>query len=174
MISLIEASPFDAATAYVAVDAHKLDNFKPYIFKTTDFGKTWTAITTGLPDNSYVHAVREDPKRKGLLYAGTETGIWVSFDDGAHWQPLQLNLPPTPIHDMVIHDDDLAVATHGRSFWVLDDLSPLRQVSAGDRRGGRASLHAQHRRAHAQRPLRIRAAIPSVKIRRQAQSFTIT
>jgi photosystem II stability/assembly factor-like uncharacterized protein len=129
MISLIEPSPFDAATAYIAVDAHKLDNFKPYILKTSDFGKTWTRITDGLLDGSYVHAVREDPKRRGLLYAGTETGIWVSFNDGSNWQPLQLNLPPTPIHDMVIHDDDLVVATHGRSFWVLDDLSPLRQAS---------------------------------------------
>ena len=130
MISLIEASPFDAATAYIAVDGHKLDNSKPYIFKTSDFGKSWTKITTGLPDNIYVHAVREDPKRKGLLYAGTETGIWVSFNDGANWQPLQLNLPPTPIHDLIIHDDNLAVATHGRSFWILDDLSPLRQITA--------------------------------------------
>ena len=129
-ISLIEASPFDAGTAYIAVDAHKLDNLKPYLFKTSDFGKTWTKIVTGLPDNSYVHAVREDPKRKGLLYAGTEKGIWVSFDDGGHWQSLQLNLPTTPIHDLIIHDDDLAVATHGRSFWVLDDLSPLRQAAA--------------------------------------------
>jgi len=131
MVSLIEASPFDAGTAYVAVDAHKLDNFKPYIFKTSDFGKTWTKLTNGLPSDSYVHAVREDPKRKGLLYAGTETGIWVSFDDGAHWQSLQNNLPVTPIHDLIIHDDDLDVATHGRSFWVLDDLSPLRQLAAG-------------------------------------------
>ena len=130
MISLIEASPFDAGTAYAAIDAHKLDNFKPYIFKTSDFGKTWTKIITGLPDNSYVHAVREDPKRKGLLYAGTETGVWVSFNDGANWQALQLNLPVTPVHDLVIHDDDLAVATHGRSFWVLDDISPLRQAAA--------------------------------------------
>jgi hypothetical protein len=130
MISLIEPSPFDAATAYITVDAHKLDNFKPYIFKTSDFGKTWTRITAGLPDNIYVHAVREDPKRKGLLYAGTETGIYVSFNDGLNWQPLQLNLPVTPIHDMVIHDDALTVATHGRSFWVLDDLSPLRQAGA--------------------------------------------
>jgi hypothetical protein len=130
MISLIEPSPFDAAAAYIAVDAHKLDNFKPYIFKTSDFGKTWTKIITGLPENIYVHAVREDPKRKGLLYAGTETGIWVSFNDGANWQPLQLNLPVTPIHDLIIHDDALTVATHGRSFWVLDDLSPLRQSSA--------------------------------------------
>jgi photosystem II stability/assembly factor-like uncharacterized protein len=130
MVSLIDASPFDAATAYVAVDAHKLDNFKPLIFKTSDYGKTWTKIITGLPDNSYVHAVREDPKRKGLLYAGTETGIWVSFNDGSNWQPLQLNLPTTPIHDMIIHGDDLVVATHGRSFWVLDSIGPLRQASA--------------------------------------------
>jgi photosystem II stability/assembly factor-like uncharacterized protein len=130
MISLIEASPFDAGTAYAAVDAHKLDNFKPYIFKTTDFGKTWTQITAGLPEGSYVHAVRADPRRKGLLYAGTETGIWVSFDDGSHWQTLQLNLPTTPIHDMVVHSDDLVVATHGRAFWVLDSISPLRQASA--------------------------------------------
>ncbi len=131
MISLIEPSPFEAGTAYAAIDAHKLDNFKPYIFKTTDFGKSWTPITAGLPDGSYVHAVREDPKRKGLLYAGTETGIWVSFDDGLHWQMLQLNLPTTPVHDLIIHDDDLVVATHGRAFWVLDDLSPLRQVGPG-------------------------------------------
>ena len=130
MVSLIEASPFDAATAYAAVDAHKIDNFKPYIFKTTDFGKTWTPITTGLPDGSYAHAVREDPKRKGLLFAGTETGIWVSFDDGAHWQTLQLDLPTTPIHDLIVHDNDLVVATHGRSFWVLDGIGPLRQASA--------------------------------------------
>ncbi|HXT23633.1 MAG TPA: glycosyl hydrolase [Candidatus Eisenbacteria bacterium] len=129
MISLIEASPFEAGTAYAAVDAHKLDNFKPYIFTTRDFGKTWTKIIAGLPDNSYVHAVREDPTREGLLYVGTETGIWVSFNDGMNWQPLQLNLPSTPIHDMVVHDDDLVVATHGRSFWVLDDISPLRQAS---------------------------------------------
>jgi photosystem II stability/assembly factor-like uncharacterized protein len=132
MISLIEPSPFDAGTAYAAIDAHKLDNFKPYIFKTADFGKTWTMLTTGLPDGSYVHAVREDPKRKGMLYAGTETGIWVSFDDGAHWQSLQLNLPTTPIHDLIIHDDDLLVATHGRSFWSLDNIDPLRQMNAAN------------------------------------------
>jgi len=130
MVSLIEASCFDPATAYAVIDAHKLDNFKPYIYKTSDFGKTWTSITTGLPDNSYVHAVREDPKHRGLLYAGTETGIWVSFDDGLHWQSLQINLPTTPIHDLLIHGDDLAVATHGRSFWILDDLAPIRQMTA--------------------------------------------
>jgi photosystem II stability/assembly factor-like uncharacterized protein len=129
-ISLIEASPFDAGTAYAVVDAHKLDNFHPYIFKTADYGKTWTKVVAGLPDNSFVHAVREDPNKKGLLYAGTETGVWVSFNDGAHWQPLQLNLPTTPIHDLIVHNDDLVVATHGRSFWVLDSLGPLRQASS--------------------------------------------
>jgi photosystem II stability/assembly factor-like uncharacterized protein len=128
-ISLIDASAFDPAIAYVAVDAHKLDDFHPYIFKTNDFGKRWSKIIGGLPDNSYVHAVREDPARKGLLYAGTETGVWVSFNDGANWQPLQLNLPNTPIHDLIIHNDDLVVATHGRSFWVLDDIGPLRQLT---------------------------------------------
>src|SRR5256712_575852 len=128
-IDLIDPSPHDGNTAYVAVDAHKLDDFKPYIFKTTDLGKNWNSIVHGIPDGAYVHAVREDPKRKGLLYAGTELGVFVSFDDGAHWQPLQLNLPVSPIHDLVVKDDDLVVATHGRSFWVLDDITPLRQVN---------------------------------------------
>ena len=130
LVSLIEASSHDAGTAYAAVDARKLDNFKPYIFKTTDFGKTWTQITSGIPEGAYVHAVREDPVRKGLLFAGTELGIYVSFDDGAHWQSLQLNLPNTPVHDMAIHNGDLAVATHGRAFWILDDIAPLRQADS--------------------------------------------
>jgi photosystem II stability/assembly factor-like uncharacterized protein len=130
MVSLIEASWHDAGTAYAAVDARKLDNFKPYIFKTTDFGKSWTQITSGIPDGAYVHAVREDPVRKGLLFAGTELGIYVSFDDGAHWQSLQLNLPNTPVHDMAIHNGDLAIATHGRAFWMLDDIAPLRQADS--------------------------------------------
>ncbi len=129
MVSLIEASPHTAGGAYLAVDRHKLDDFKPYLWKTADFGKSWTRITTGIPDGSYVHAVREDPGRKGLLFAGTETGVFISFDDGAHWQPLQLNLPTSPIHDLWIKNDDLAVATHGRSFWILDDITPLRQVA---------------------------------------------
>jgi len=128
-VDLIEASPSDANTAYVAADRHKLDDFKPYIFKTTNLGKTWSAITGGIPDGAYVHAVREDPKKRGLLYAGTELGVFVSFDDGAHWQPLQLNLPVSPIHDLVVKEDDLVAATHGRSFWVLDDITPLRQVT---------------------------------------------
>jgi len=129
LISILEASPHAAGGAYVAVDRHKLDDFKPYIFKTTDYGKTWTKIVSGLPDNGYAHVVREDPKRRGLLFAGTENGIYVSFDDGARWQSLRMNLPMTPIHDLIIKDDDMAVATHGRSFWVLDNISPLRQVT---------------------------------------------
>ncbi len=130
MISLIEASPNNAGTAYLAVDCHKLDDLKPYIYRTDDFGKTWTKSVKGIADGAYVHAVREDPARKGLLYAGTETGVYVSFDNGGQWQPLQLNLPTSPIHDLIVKDDDLVVATHGRSFWILDDVSPLRQLSA--------------------------------------------
>jgi photosystem II stability/assembly factor-like uncharacterized protein len=128
-VSLIDPSHFDAGIAYVAVDRHRLDDFKPYIFKTNDTGRNWMAITNGIPEGAYVHAVREDPKRRGLLYAGTELGVYVSFDDGGHWQSLQLNLPTSPIHDLLVKDDDLVVATHGRSFWVLDDLTPLRQVN---------------------------------------------
>ncbi len=130
LVSLIEASPHEAGAAYAAVDTHKLDDLKPYLYKTTDYGKTWTKITNGIPDGAYTHAVREDPKQKGLLYAGTEKGVYVSFDGGAHWQSLRLNLPDTPIHDLVTKEDDLVVATHGRSFWILDDISPLRQLSA--------------------------------------------
>jgi len=130
LISLIDASPHAGGTAYVAVDGHKLDDYRPYVFKTTDYGKSWTKITNGLPDHVYVHAVHEDPKRKGLLFAGTETGIYVSFDDGGHWQSLRLNLPATPIHDLTIKDDDLVAATHGRSFWVLDDINPIRQLTS--------------------------------------------
>jgi photosystem II stability/assembly factor-like uncharacterized protein len=128
MISIIEASHHDANTAYVAVDRHKLDDFRPLIFRTRDNGKNWILTANGIPDGSYVRAVREDPKRKGLLYAGTETGVYFSVDDGGHWQPLKLNLPTVPVHDLEIHGDDLIAATHGRSFWVLDDITPLRQA----------------------------------------------
>jgi photosystem II stability/assembly factor-like uncharacterized protein len=130
VISLIAPSPHSAGTAYMAVDNHQQDDLKPYLYRTDDFGKTWTKITRGLPDNSYAHVVREDPVRKGLLYAGTETGVFVSFNDGDQWQPLQLNLPATSIRDLMVKDGDLVVATHGRSFWVLDDLNPLRQLDA--------------------------------------------
>jgi photosystem II stability/assembly factor-like uncharacterized protein len=126
-VSMIEASPQDAGTAYLAVERHKSDDFAPYLFKTTDFGKTWTKLVAGLPANAYVHAVRVDPRRPGLLFAGTEQGVYFSFDDGAHWQSLQLNLPTVPVNDLVTKNTDLVVATHGRSFWVLDDVTPLEQ-----------------------------------------------
>ena len=129
-ISMMEPSRFEANTAYVAVDRHKLDDIKPYVFMTSDAGKTWTRIDPGLPEGSFVHVVREDSVKRGLLYAATETGVFVSFDNGRHWQSLQLNLPRTPIHDLVVKDDDLIVATHGRSFWILDDVTPLREVEA--------------------------------------------
>ena len=129
-INLIEASPFDAGTAYIAVDYRESDDLRPYIYVTTDYGRNWTKITKGIPDGAYVHTVREDPKHKGLLFAGTETGLYVSFNDGSQWQPLQLNLPHAPVYDLAIHNNDLVVATHGRAFWILDNLSPLRQMSS--------------------------------------------
>jgi photosystem II stability/assembly factor-like uncharacterized protein len=128
-ISQIDASPYDAATAYVAVDRHQSDDLRPYIYKTSDYGQTWTKLTNGIPEGSFVRAVREDPKKRGLLYAGTENGVYVSFNDGADWRSLKLNLPTTPVHDLVVKDNDLVVATHGRAFWILDDISPLRQFS---------------------------------------------
>jgi photosystem II stability/assembly factor-like uncharacterized protein len=128
-VSMIEASPTKAGTAYIAVERHKQDDFAPYIFKTADYGKTWTALVNGLPAGNYVHAVRIDPTRDGLLFAGTESGVYVSFDHGSHWQSLQLNLPTSPVNDLVIKNADLVVATHGRSFWVLDNISPLRQYT---------------------------------------------
>jgi len=129
MISIIDSGAFDAGTAYAAIDRHQMDDVRPYIYRTHDFGKTWTKIVNGMPETAYVHVVREDPRRKGLLFAGTETGIYVSFDDGNWWQSLQLNLPVTSIRDLVIKDNDLVVATHGRSFWILDDISPLRELT---------------------------------------------
>ncbi len=128
-VSQIDASKFDAGTAYVAVDRHQFDDLKPYIFKTSDFGKTWTKLGSGIPDTTFVRVVREDPKKKGLLYAGTEQGVFVSFNDGANWQALKLNLPTVPVHDLMVKNNDLLVATHGRAFWVLDDVSPLRQYT---------------------------------------------
>jgi photosystem II stability/assembly factor-like uncharacterized protein len=135
-VSLIAPSPHDAGTAYVAFDRHRWDDFRPYIYATHDFGKTWTRIDAGIPDGDYVHAVREDPVRKGLLFAGTEHGVYASFDDGGHWMSIQRNLPVSPVHDLIVKDNDLVVATHGRSFWILDDISPLReytpQIAAAD------------------------------------------
>ncbi len=134
-IAMIEASRFDPAAAYVAVDRHRLDDLSPYIYRTRDYGKTWQTIVAGIGPQSFVNAIREDTEKKGLLYAGTELGIYVSFDDGEHWQPLQLNLPVASIRDINIHGDDLIVATHGRAFWILDDIAPLRQIAPQPQNG---------------------------------------
>ncbi len=129
-IAQLDASHFDDQTVYAAVNRFRLDDLHPHIFRTHDGGKTWKEIVTGLPDDAPVNTVREDPVRKGLLYAGTETSVYVSFDDGDHWQSLRQNLPATSIRDLVVKDSDLVVATHGRSFWILDDITPLRQLTS--------------------------------------------
>jgi photosystem II stability/assembly factor-like uncharacterized protein len=128
-INSIEASPHDAATAYFAATMYKSDDFRPYLYKTSDYGKTWKKIVSGIPDNAFTRVIREDPNRRGLLYAGTETGIYVSFNDGENWQSLQLNLPVVPITDIAIHkrEKDLVIATQGRAFWIIDDLPLLHQ-----------------------------------------------
>jgi len=130
-IDQIEPSRFNPSEAYAAVDRHRLDDQQPYLYRTRDFGKTWQLITNGILAPSFVHVVREDPQNRDLLFAGAELGIYVSFDDGDHWQSLQLNLPVTSVQDMAIHGDDLVIATHGRSLWILDDISPLRQLRRG-------------------------------------------
>ncbi|HXH48170.1 MAG TPA: hypothetical protein VNM47_02250 [Terriglobia bacterium] len=129
-ISMIEASPFNAGEAYVVMDRHDWGDFRPYIYRTEDFGRTWSAITLGIPNEDFVRVVRADPKSQGLLYAGTENGAFVSFNDGKEWQSLQLNLPTASVRDLAIRDGDLVAATYGRAFWILDDLSPLRQLNA--------------------------------------------
>ncbi len=128
-ISLIEASYSNPAVAYAAVDRHRLDDQTPYIYRTRNYGATWQLITQGIADSCFLRAVRQDPQNKRLLFAGTECGVYVSFDDGDNWQPLQLNLPMSSVRDLTIHGADLVIATHGRSFWVLDDITPLRQVA---------------------------------------------
>src|ERR1700685_616373 len=128
-VTQIEASHFDDQSAYASVSRFRIDDLHPYIYRTPDGGKTWKLISGGLPDDAPADTVREDPVRKGLLFAGTETSVWVSFDDGDHWQSLQLNLPHTSMRDLGIHENDLIVATHGRSFWILDDITPLRQLA---------------------------------------------
>ncbi len=131
----IEASHFDAATAYVAVDRHRLEDRRPYIYRTRDDGAHWQPIVAGIRDGDFVNAIREDPARRGLLYAATELGVYVSFDDGDLWQPLQLDLPRVSVRDLEVHGGDLVIATHGRGFWVLDGLAPLRQIEPDDRAG---------------------------------------
>ncbi|MDE2196316.1 MAG: hypothetical protein KGJ56_03925, partial [Gammaproteobacteria bacterium] len=129
-VNQIDASATDPATAYAAVDAHRQDDRSAYIYRTHDYGRTWTKITRGIPAGQYVYVVRQDPKQPRLLYAGTNAGVYVSADDGDHWQPLQLNLPSARVRDMTVHGDDLVIATQGRALWVLDDVTPLRQMNA--------------------------------------------
>jgi photosystem II stability/assembly factor-like uncharacterized protein len=128
-VSLLEASHFDAGTAYAAINTFRLDDLRPHIWRTRDGGQSWTEIVAGIPEGGIVNAVREDPVRRGLLFAGTEQAVYASFDDGERWQSLRLNMPATSIRDLVVKDDDLVVGTHGRSFWILDDLTPLRQAT---------------------------------------------
>ncbi len=129
-VSQVEAGHFDVGTAYASVDRHRLADMKPYIYRTHDGGKTWTNVVDGIPAGAYVNSVKEDTKVKGLLYAATELRVYVSFDDGDRWQPLQLNMPATSVRDIVVHGDDLDIATHGRGFWVMDQMSALRQLAA--------------------------------------------
>lgn len=127
-ISIIEPSHFSPGTAYVAANHYQMDDLRPYLYRTTDYGRSWKPIVSGIPATEFTRTIREDPVRRGLLYAGTERGVWLSFDDGEHWQTLRRNLPIVPVHDLVIKDGDLIAATHGRSFWIMDDVSPLRQM----------------------------------------------
>ena len=136
-VSIVDAGRFDAQTAYAAINTLRLDDMRPHIYRTHDGGSTWTHITNGIPDGAPVDAVREDPKRKGLLFAGTETQVCVSFDDGDHWQSLRLNMPATSIRDIIVKDDDLVAGTHGRGIWILDDITPLRQMNLATRRSSR-------------------------------------
>ncbi|HWX24377.1 MAG TPA: glycoside hydrolase, partial [Vicinamibacteria bacterium] len=127
-VSILEASHFDSDTAYAAINRLRLDDMKPHVLRTHNGGTSWEEVTAGLPEDEPVNAVREDPLQRGLLFAGTEGSVFASFDDGSHWQSLQLNLPHTSMRDLTIHGDDLVVGTHGRSFWILDDIAPLRQL----------------------------------------------
>jgi photosystem II stability/assembly factor-like uncharacterized protein len=148
-INMIDASPHDPAAAFVAANAYQLDDFHPYMFKTTDYGKTWQAIANGIPERSFVRVVREDPKRRNLLYAGTETGVYFSLDGGSHWQSLQLNLPVVPITDLTLRDNDLIASTQGRAFWILDDVTPLHDL--GDAVTSAAHLFATRDAVRARR-----------------------
>jgi len=132
-VSIMDASHFDTLSAYAAINTLRLDDVRPHLYRTRDGGKTWTEIVAGIDSGATTNAIREDPKARGLLYAGTEQRVWVSFDDGDHWQSLRLNMPGTSIRDLVIKDDDVVIGTHGRSFWILDNVTPLRQLATGNR-----------------------------------------
>jgi photosystem II stability/assembly factor-like uncharacterized protein len=136
-VDAIEPSHFDPQVAYVAIDRHRLDDDRPYVQITRDGGRTWRAAANGIAETDFVYVVREDPRRRGLLYAGTEHGVYVSFDDGAMWQSLRLNMPVVSVHDLIVHGDDLAIATHGRAFWILDGVAPMRELAADSSAGAR-------------------------------------
>jgi hypothetical protein len=140
-INSLEAHPTEAGGVYVAATRYKLDDFRPYLYRTTDYGRTWTAITDGIDAAHFTRVVRADPERPGLLYAGTESGMYVSFDDGAAWQPLQKNLPVVPVTDLAVQENDLVVATQGRSFWVLDDLTVLHQLAEAQQNVAARGMH---------------------------------
>jgi photosystem II stability/assembly factor-like uncharacterized protein len=144
-VSLMDASHSDAGTAYAAINTFRLDDLRPHIYRTHDFGKTWTHVTSGIPGGGIVNVVREDPERKGLLFTGTEQAVYVSFDDGDHWQSLRGNMPATSIRDLVIKDDDVVVGTHGRGIWILDDITPLRQLTTAAVSSADAHLFAPQR-----------------------------
>ena len=131
LISAIDPSPHDPGAAYLSATRYKQDDTEPYLYKTHDYGQTWVRITDGIPKNDFTRIIREDPAKEGLLYAGTETGVYVSLDGGSNWQPLNLNLPRVPVHDLVVKDNDLVIATHGRALWILDDLTPLHRLKDG-------------------------------------------
>ena len=154
-VAEIDASHFDANVAYAAVDRHRLEDYTPHVYRTRDGGKSWQEVVNGLPKGDYVNVVREDPVKKGLIYAGTELGIYVTFDDGDHWQPLQLNLPHVSVRDIAVHEDDVVIATHGRAFWILDDVTALRQVAAQT----------------AQEPARLFAPTIALRVRPGSDSF---
>jgi photosystem II stability/assembly factor-like uncharacterized protein len=152
-VDMVATDANHPGTAFVAADRHRLDDFRPYVFKTTNYGRSWTSIVSGIPDDAYVHVVRADTVRAGLLYAGTEKGVFVSYNDGGRWVPLQLNLPVVPVHDLAVHGDSLALATHGRAFWILDDLAPVRQWSDAIA-GQKAHLFAPKAASHTVFPTR--------------------
>ncbi|MFT3744506.1 MAG: hypothetical protein QM785_09430 [Pyrinomonadaceae bacterium] len=158
-VSLIDAGRFDANTAYAAINTFRLDDLRPHIFRTHDGGKTWKEIVKGIPNGGIVNVVREDPVRKGLLYCGTEQAVYFSLDDGENWQPLRLNMPATSIRDLVVKDDDIVVGTHGRSFWILDDITPLRQLNDSTR-GENAVLFAPQRATRVKRSLHTDTPFP--------------
>jgi photosystem II stability/assembly factor-like uncharacterized protein len=183
-ISIIDPSPHDPATAYVAANRYQLDDFAPYLYKTHDYGATWTKITDGITPTEFTRAVREDLVRPGLLYAATERGVWVSYNDGRNWQSLQRNLPPVPVHDIALRDDDMVIATHGRAFWVMENLTELRQapeVAAAQgknflykpapvTRAGNASTTVMYRLAQDNQPVTVEFLDPTGKLVRKYSS----